>query len=381
MKNETYAEKMKSLELALPIQEFPEKVHNLARSIYKGPSMAPMHIISGPPQPEDDDVFKIDLSIVIPVYNEAGNLRPLYAELSQVLQGLGGRWEIIFTNDGSNDSSEAVLKELALQDPNVKVIHFRRNYGQTAAMAAGFELAQGEVVVTLDADLQNDPRDIPRLLEKMAEGYDLVSGWRANRQDHALSRKLPSKIANRIIAKLTNVRLHDYGCTLKAYKRGVVKNIRLYGEMHRFIPALANFLGIAVTEIPVNHRPRIHGSTKYGLGRTYRVILDLINVRFLMDYFTRPIQFFGKLALSAFGLSFFLLILAGALNWGVGIHIGMPWLLLAEFITIMTGVQLIMMGLVGEIVIRTHLESRDRPIYIIREMSNVKNGKAASGAN
>ena len=371
MKKETYAEKMKSLELALPIQEFPEKVHNLARSIYKGPSMAPMHIISGPPQPEEDEFFKINLSVVIPVYNEADNLCPLYAELSQVLQALGGRWEIIFTNDGSNDRSEAVLKELALHDPNVKVIHFRRNYGQTAAMAAGFELAQGEVVVTLDADLQNDPRDIPRLLEKMAEGYDLVSGWRANRQDHALSRRLPSKIANRIIAKLTNVRLHDYGCTLKAYKRAVIKNIRLYGEMHRFIPALANFLGINVTEIPVNHRPRIHGSTKYGLGRTYRVILDLINVRFLMDYFTRPIQFFGKLALAAFGLSFFLLILAGALKWGTGMEIGMSWLLLAEFITIMTGIQLIMMGLVGEIVIRTHLESRDRPIYIIREMSNV----------
>ncbi len=381
MKKETYAEKIKSLELALPIQEFPEKVHNLARSIYKGPSMAPMHIISGPPRPEEDGFFKIDLSIVIPVYNEADNLCPLYTELSEVLQGLGGRWEIIFANDGSNDRSEAVLKELALQDPNVKVIHFRRNYGQTAAMAAGFALAQGEVVVTLDADLQNDPRDIPRLLEKMAEGYDLVSGWRANRQDHALSRKLPSKIANRIIAKLTNVRLHDYGCTLKAYKRGVVKNIRLYGEMHRFIPALANFLGIKVTEIPVNHRPRIHGSTKYGLSRTYRVILDLINVRFLMDYFTRPIQFFGKLALSAFGLSFFLLFLAGALNWGAGIQIGMPWLLLAEFITIMTGVQLIMMGLVAEIVIRTHLESRDRPIYIIREMSNVKNGNVAAEPN
>lgn len=381
MKKEPFAEKMQNQELAPLLPVFTDKAHNPAKGLYKGPSVAPLHIISPPPQADADEAPRIDLSVVIPVYNEAQNLRPLYAELSQVLQGLGGRWEIIFTNDGSNDTSEAVLKELALQDPNVKVIHFRRNYGQTAAMAAGFELAQGEVVVTLDADLQNDPRDIPRLLEKMAEGYDLVSGWRANRQDHALSRKLPSKIANRIIAKLTNVRLHDYGCTLKAYKRGVVKNIRLYGEMHRFIPALANFLGIAVTEIPVNHRPRIHGTTKYGLSRTYRVILDLINVRFLMDYFTRPIQFFGKLALSAFGLSFFLLLLAGALNWGAGIHIGMPWLLLAEFITIMTGVQLIMMGLVAEIVIRTHLESRDRPIYIIREMSNVKNGKAVSGPN
>jgi len=381
MEKEPFAEILDNSELTPPIQASPEKVSKGAKINYRGPSMAPLHIISPPVQPEADEVSKIDLSVVIPVYNEADNLRPLYAELSPVLQALGGRWEIIFTNDGSNDRSEAVLKELALQDPNVKVIHFRRNYGQTAAMAAGFELAQGEVVVTLDADLQNDPRDIPRLLEKMAEGYDLVSGWRANRQDHALSRKLPSKIANRIIAKLTNVRLRDYGCTLKAYKLGVVKNIRLYGEMHRFIPALANFLGIAVTEIPVNHRPRIHGYTKYGLGRIHRVILDLINVRFLMDYFTRPIQFFGKLALSAFGLSFFLLVLAGVLNWGLGIHLSMPWLLLAEFITIMTGVQLIMMGLVGEIVIRTHLESRDRPIYIIREMSNVTNGKAASGAS
>lgn len=378
MKKEPFAEILNDGELAPLIHAFPERVSSGAKGSYKGPCVAPLHIISPPFQPEADEVSKIDLSMVIPVYNEADNLRPLYAELSQVLEGLGGRWEIIFINDGSNDGSEVVLKELALNDLNVKVIHFRRNYGQTAAMAAGFELAQGEVVVTLDADLQNDPRDIPRLLEKMAEGYDLVSGWRANRQDHALSRRLPSKIANRIIAKLTNVRLHDYGCTLKAYKRGVIKNIRLYGEMHRFIPALANFLGIAVTEIPVNHRPRIHGSTKYGLARTYRVILDLINVRFLMDYFTRPIQFFGKLALSAFALSIFILILAGGLKWGTGMEIGMSWLLLAEFITIMTGIQLIMMGLVGEIVIRTHLESRDRPIYIIREMSNV-NGQVNPG--
>lgn len=347
----------------------PESVR--PEAVLPEPRFRPLRIISQPQGLDLPEAPRLDFSLVIPVYNEVGNLKPLYEEVLPVMEGLGGKWEIIFTDDGSNDGSGEVLKELAQQDCRVRVIHFRRNYGQTAAMAAGFELARGEVVITMDADLQNDPQDIPRLLDKMAEGYDLVSGWRVNRQDRALTRRLPSKIANGIIAKLTNVRLRDYGCTLKAYKRGVVKNVRLYGEMHRFIPALANFLGIAVTEIPVNHRPRIRGVGKYGLDRTYRVILDLINVRFLMDYFTRPIQFFGKLALAAFGVSLLLLLSAGILKWGAHLEVGMTWLLLGELITILTGIQLIMMGLVGELIIRTHLENRDRPLYIIREINNM----------
>lgn len=314
----------------------------------------------------DDPTF--DLSVVIPVYNEEQNIEILYEQLQPVLLGLGRSYEMVFVDDGSNDGTLEKLKKIAALDRKVKVISFRRNYGQTPALAAGFDLARGEVIITLDGDLQNDPKDIPRLLDKMAEGYDLVSGWRTNRHDKLLTRKIPSWIANRVIAKLTNVHLHDYGCTLKAYKKGIIKNVKLYGEMHRFIPALASFLGIKVTELPVNHRPRVHGTSKYGLSRIYRVILDLINVRFLLDYFTRPIQFFGKLALGTFGFGLTALLVSAFMRYFLGIEINFLAVGIMEVIIFLTGIQLVMMGLVGEMVIRTYHESQDKPIYIVREI-------------
>ena len=260
---------------------------------------------------------KIGLSIVVPVFNEEENVPILYKELVETLRTLKQAYEIIFVDDGSTDKSRNVLAGIAANDERVKVIFFRRNYGQTAALGAGFKFARGEVVVTLDADLQNDPADIPKLLAKMAEGYDLVNGWRKDRQDKMLSRKIPSMIANRIINKLiegTNVQLRDFGCTLKAYKKGIVKNIHLYGEMHRFIPVFAAWIGVKVAEIPVNHRPRLHGKAKYNLSRVSRVIFDLIVVRFFSDYMTRPIQFFGKIAKRITGWGIIIIVLLSALG-------------------------------------------------------------------
>ncbi|RTZ61357.1 MAG: glycosyltransferase, partial [Gammaproteobacteria bacterium] len=237
------------------------------------------------------------ISVVIPVYNEEENLKPLYGELKEVLKSLPYEYEIIFVDDGSTDGSYEILKKLALEDKKVKVIRFRRNYGQTAAMYAGFQYAQGDVIITMDGDLQNDPHDIPKLLEKINEGYDIVSGWRKNRKDPFLTRILPSKIANWIISKVTGVHLHDYGCTLKAYRKEVAKNFRLYGDMHRFLPAVAKSFGAKITEIVVNHRPRIHGRSKYGIGRTVRVILDIFLVKFLNDYLNKPMYVFGSTGL------------------------------------------------------------------------------------
>jgi len=236
----------------------------------------------------------MDLSIVVPIYSEEENIKPLYEALTTVLQQTGLNFEIICVDDGSIDNSFTLLKEISLVDRRLRVIRFRRNFGQTAAMAAGFEAARGAVIVPMDGDLQNDPADIPRLLEKMAEGYDVVSGWRKDRQDAFINRILPSRIANSLISRMTNVYLHDYGCTLKAYRREVLEGIGLYGEMHRFVPALASRVGAKVAELPVRHHPRLYGTSKYGISRTMRVVLDLITVRFLLSYATKPIQLFGK---------------------------------------------------------------------------------------
>ncbi len=311
---------------------------------------------------------KVDVSVVIPVLNEVDTLRLLYAQLQQALASLDKSCEIIFIDDGSTDGSFRVLKELQAGDDRIRVVRFRRNFGQTAAFSAGFDLAQGNVIITMDADLQNDPADISLLLERIDDGYDVVSGWRVNRQDTFLTRRIPSQVANFLISKLTGVKLHDYGCSLKAYRHNVVKNVKLYGEMHRFIPALASWMGVEVTEIPVNHAPRKFGQSKYGLGRVVKVILDLLTVKFLLDFATRPIQIFGLLGLLSLTggtvLGFYLTIVRLFFDQPLTDR---PILLLA-ILLIVLGVQLITMGLLGEIVVRTYHESQDKPIYVVRDL-------------
>ena len=311
---------------------------------------------------------EIELSVVIPVFNERASLPHLYARLTEELQALGITYELLFVDDGSKDGSSEVTKSLCQQDARAKLICFRRNFGQTAAFSAGFDVAQGRTIVTIDADLQNDPKDIGKLLAKMEEGYDVVSGWRVNRQDAFLKRKLPSMIANRLISIITGVRLHDYGCSLKAYRAEVVKNIRLYGEMHRFIPAVASWMGVSVAEVPVEHHPRRYGSSKYGLSRTVRVLLDLITIKFLQSYLTKPIQVFGLLGMISFvaGLGLAAELSVERLLFGQALA-DRPILLLAALLIIM-GVQLVTMGLLGELIIRTYYEAQDKPTYVVKEV-------------
>ena len=311
---------------------------------------------------------EIQLSVIIPVFNEEENIESLCREIREALEGLGLEYEILAIDDGSIDDSFTILKRIHEEDRRVRVIRFRRNFGQTAAFAAGFDLAQGKTVITLDADLQNDPADMPRLLAKLEEGYDVVSGWRVERRDPFLTRRLPSMIANWLISEITGVRLHDYGCSLKAYRREVVKNVRLYGELHRFIPALASWMGVQVTEVPVNHRPRKFGQTKYGLSRTIRVLLDLLTVRFLLSYSTRPIQIFGLLGFLFFGVGGLLLAYLGFVRLILQQPIADRPLVLFAILLTMVGVQLVTMGLLGELVVRTYHESQGKPIYAVREI-------------
>ena len=310
----------------------------------------------------------MDLSIVVPMYNEEANITYLYQQLTAVVEPLGRSYEIICVDDGSTDRSFELLAELAERDPRVKVIRFRRNFGQTAGFSAGFDYAQGEIVITIDADLQNDPAGIPLLLDKIEEGYDLVSGWRANRQDPFLSRRLPSLIANWLITRTTGVEVHDRGCSLRAHRREVVKQMHLYGELHRFIPDIASWIGVTMAEVPVNHRPRRFGKSKYGLSRTFRVLLDLITVRFLLSYSTRPIHIFGSLGLMAFllgvGLGVYLTVLKLATGQNIG---GRPLLMLAVLL-MMVGVQMVAMGLLGELIVRTYHESQNKPVYTVRQI-------------
>jgi glycosyltransferase involved in cell wall biosynthesis len=311
----------------------------------------------------------VELSIVIPLFNEEENVEPLYAQLKEALELLEQSYEIIVVDDGSTDRSFELLKGLYAQDKRLKVIRFRRNFGQTAAFAAGFDYAQGRAVVTLDADLQNDPADIPRLLEKLEEGYDVVSGWRVERWKSAwLTRRLPSVVANRLISETTGVYLHDYGCSLKAYRSEVVKNINLYGELHRFIPAMASWMGVSVTEIPVHYRPRQFGTSKYGISRTIKVVLDLLTVRFLLSYSTRPIHIFGSLGLAMSGLGAILGLYLSVVKLALGQDIGSRPLLLLAILLMVLGVQMITMGLLGELVVRTYHESQGKRIYVVREM-------------
>lgn len=309
-------------------------------------------------------------SIVIPVYHEEGNLKRLHQALSPVLAALPGESEIIFVDDGSRDGSFAELSKIAQSDKSVKLIRFSRNFGQTAAMAAGFEAATGDVIFPMDADMQNDPRDIPRLLAKLDEGHDVVSGWRKDRKDASISRKLPSKIANGLIGYVTGVKINDYGCTLKAYRSHVLDDIRLYGEMHRFIPAYAAWNGARVTELPVTHHPRTVGKSKYGIARTIKVILDLLVVKFLTTYMARPIHFFGLIGF----LCLFLGVASGALAVVLRLFYAISFIvtplpLLTVFLTLL-GVQFILMGLIAEILIRTYYESQGKPLFRIAEKVN-----------
>jgi glycosyltransferase involved in cell wall biosynthesis len=313
----------------------------------------------------------LDLSIIVPVYNEQDNVAAVYSAIKSALQSMGCTYEIVMVDDGSSDKSYSLLKDLALQDADLKVIRFRRNFGQTAAMSAGFDFAKGDIIIPMDGDLQNDPSDIPRLVEKIHEGYDVVSGWRRDRKDTFVSRKIPSLLANALISSLTGVHLHDYGCTLKAYRREVLDGINLYGEMHRFVPALASQFGAKVTELPVNHFPRIHGVSKYGISRTLRVILDLMTVKFLMAYSTKPIQLFGKWGIYTLlaGIG------TGAMTLYMKLfeHLSMnrnPLLILTAFLLFM-GVQFIVLGLLGELNARTYFESQGKPIYTVKDRINL----------
>ncbi len=310
------------------------------------------------------------LSIVIPIYNEEESVPTLYTRLTTELDQLGYSYEIIAVDDGSKDRSFSLLRDLALVDSRLRVIRFRRNFGQTPAFAAGFERVRGEVVITIDADLQNDPADIGRLLNKLDEGYDVVSGWRERRQDPFWSRRLPSQIANRLISIVTGVHLRDYGCSLKAYRADVLRNIQLYGELHRFIPAIASWQGVAVTELPVQHAPRQFGTSKYGISRTIRVLLDLLTVRFLLSYATRPMQIFGLFGLLSMLLGVVINTYLVLLKFITGASLADRPLLLLGTLLLILGVQFISMGLIGELVVRTYYETQQKPIYVVREELN-----------
>ncbi|MDI9549483.1 MAG: glycosyltransferase family 2 protein [Chloroflexota bacterium] len=308
------------------------------------------------------------ISVVIPLYNEEESIPHLCSALTAALQRYGKPYEIIVVDDGSKDRSFELLAEQTQRDRHLIVIQLRRNFGQTAAFAAGFNNARGDVVITMDADLQNDPDDIPLLMEKIDEGYDIVSGWRKDRQDRFLDRRLPSMIANRLISNVTDVRLHDYGCSLKAYRRDVLQHVRLYGELHRFIPALASQVGGTVTEVPVNHRARQYGRSKYGISRAVRVALDLITVWFLGGYSTRPIHVFGTLGLISAAGGFVIGLYLTFLKLGLGQSIGTRPMLQLAVLLVVIGVQLITMGLLGEMMTRTYFESQDKPIYVVRQV-------------
>ena len=312
------------------------------------------------------------LSVVIPLYNEEENVEPLHERMIESLEGAGYNFEIVYVDDGSTDGTLPLLEHIQSGDKRIVVISLRRNFGQTAAFAAGFDFVKGDVIVTMDGDLQNDPNDIPKLI-KMMDNYDLVSGWRKKRKDPFFSRRLPSMCANYIISKVTGVSLHDYGCSLKAYKRDVIKNIRLYGEMHRFIPAVASWYGVRVGEVETTHHPRLRGKSKYGLSRTIKVVLDLITVKFLQSFSTKPIQFFGPMGLASGLVGFMILLYLSIEKLAFGASIGGRPLLLLGALLIIVGVQMIGMGLISEILVRVYHESQRKPIYVVKRIIGTEN--------
>ena len=310
----------------------------------------------------------MELSVVIPVYNEEENVEPLFREIKGILASLGKSYEIIAVDDGSKDGTFPMLSRLHCAESALKVVRLKRNFGQTAALAAGLAHAEGDIVVLMDGDLQNDPADIPALLAKLDEGNDLVAGWRHNRRDSFFNRRLPSMIANRLISWMTTVKLHDYGCTLKAMRKDVAKGLRLYGEMHRFIPAIAYERGAQVTELKVNHRPRAHGTSKYGISRTLRVILDLLTVKFLSSYSTRPAHIFGPIGVISGLIGFALALYLTVQKLFYDLDIGSRPLLLLAVLLIFIGFQFVTMGLLGEMLARAYHESQDRPVYVVGEV-------------
>lgn len=308
-----------------------------------------------------------DISVFLPVFNEEPNLRPLHAKMMDALAALGRTAEIIYVDDGSSDGSLEVLREIAANDARVRVIALRRNYGQTAAMSAGIDAARGRVLIPMDADLQNDPADIRRLLEKLDEGYDVVSGWRKDRQDKAITRKFPSMLANRLISWIGGVPLHDYGCSLKAYRRDSLADVRLYGEMHRFIPIYASWAGARVTELPVDHHARTMGVSKYGLSRTLKVVFDLVTIKFMASYQTKPIYVFGTFGMLAFAISFIAGLWAVFLKFFEGVSFILTPLPVLAIVMFAVAVQFFLMGLLAEMQVRTYHESQAKAIYAVRE--------------
>src|ERR1700730_4071434 len=322
-----------------------------------------------------------DISVFLPVYDEEANLLPLHAKLDEALKKLDVSAEIVYVDDGSADGSLKVLRDIAERDPRVRVVALRRNYGQTAAMAAGIDASRGEVLIPMDADMQNDPVDIGRLLEKLDEGYDVVSGWRKNRKDKMITRRIPSMLANRLISWIGGVALHDYGCSLKAYRRESLEDVRLYGEMHRFIPIYASWAGARVAEIPVEHHARTMGKSKYGLSRTIKVVFDLITIKFMASYQTKPLYLFGWAGLLTFGVSLLSTLLACLMKFVSWPHhadfIQTPLPIMA-MVTLVLGVQLFLMGLLAEMLVRTYHESQAKPIYAVREKIGFENLASAS---
>jgi glycosyltransferase involved in cell wall biosynthesis len=311
---------------------------------------------------------RLSLSIVIPVYNEEENIVDLIEAITRAMNGFTESYEIVLVDDGSTDNSFGLMNRLAQRDPHIRIVRFGINYGQTAALSAGFHQAKGKIIVTMDADLQNDPTDIPLLLDKIDEGFDVVSGWRKDRHDPLISRRLPSTLANRLISYITGQQLRDYGCTLKAYRREIIRHIELYGEMHRFIPALARWAGGTVGEVVVKHHPRRKGKSKYGISRTLRVLLDLFVVKFLTTYSTQPIQIFGGLGLICFFFSLLLLATVILLRIFANIDMSGNPLLYAAFTGVMLSVMLVLMGLNAEMLARTYHESQRKPIYVVRQI-------------
>jgi dolichol-phosphate mannosyltransferase len=312
------------------------------------------------------------LSLFLPVLDEEENLRPMHTKISEALNTLGKTAEVIYVDDGSTDKSLQVLREIAATDSRVRVISLRRNYGQTAAMSAGIDAAKGEILIPMDADLQNDPADIIRLLDKLNEGYDVVSGWRKNRQDKLFTRKIPSQIANRVISWIGGVPLHDYGCSLKAYRRDVIQDVKLYGEMHRFIPIYASWAGARVAEIPVEHHARTMGKSKYGLSRTIKVVFDLMTIKFMASYQTKPIYVFGTFGLIAFALSVIAGVWALFLKLFEGVSFILTPLPIIAVVMLAISTQFFLMGLLAEMLVRTYHESQDKAIYAVREKIGFK---------
>ena len=311
---------------------------------------------------------EVAVSIIVPAHNEEESLPHLHQQITTAMAPLGVQWQVVYVDDGSTDRTFQILEGIAQRDPHVAVVQLRRNFGQTAAIAAGIDHSSGEVIILVDADLQNDPADIPRLLAKLGEGYDIVSGWRKNRADPWWSRRLPSMVANAIISRVTGVRLHDYGCTLKAYRREVLQDIELYGEMHRLIPALAASIGARISEIEVHHRGRRFGKSKYGIGRTLKVVLDLVTIKFLSSYLTKPIYVFGAwgFALACIGVILTAVVLVEKIGSQVYVHRNpLAWIAGFSFVS---ALQLVLMGLLAELVVRTYHESQGRPIYFVRQV-------------